>query len=79
MIFRAEEQALRPNWIKNNIDDQEVSGKCRIYEERDDSITHLIAECENLAEKESKEKHDKITRIVHMELCQNFGLVGKVK
>lgn len=49
LIFRAEEQALRPNWIKNNIDDQEVSGKCRIYEERDDSVTHLIAECENLA------------------------------
>ena len=48
-------------------------------EERDESITHLIAESKKLAQKEYKQRHDNIARIVHLELCQNFGLVGKVK
>ena len=47
--------------------------------ERDESITHLIAECKRLAQKEYKQRHDNIERIVHLELCQKFGLVGKVK
>ena len=47
--------------------------------EKDESITHLIAECKNLAQKEFKQSHDNIARIVHLELCQKFGLVGKVK
>ena len=47
--------------------------------ERDESITHLIAECKKLAQKEYKQRHDNIVRIVHLELCQKFGLVGEVK
>ena len=79
LIFAAQEQALRTNWIRKNIDSQEVSEKCRMCGERGDSITHLIAECKKLAQKEYKERHDKIARIVHLELCQKFGLVGEVK
>ena len=46
---------------------------------RDESITHLIAECKKLAQKEYKQRHDNIRRIVHLELCQKFGLVCEVK
>ena len=75
----AQEQSLRTIWIRNNIDGQEVSEKCRMCEERDDSIAHLIAECKKLAQKEYKQRHDNIARIVHLELCQKFGLDGEVK
>ena len=75
----AQEQSLRTIWIRNNIDGQEVSEKCRMCEERDDSIAHLIAECKKLAQKEYKQRHDNITRIVHLGLCQKFGLVDEVK
>ena len=78
-ISAAQEQALRTNWVKKNIDDQDVSEKCRKYGEKDESITHLIAECEKLAQRDYKQRHDNITRIVHLELCQKFGLVGKIK
>ena len=50
-----------------------------MYGERDESITHLIVECKKLAQKELKQRHDNIARIVHLELCQKFGLVGEVK
>ena len=79
MILAAQEQALRTNWIRKNIDGQEVSEKCRICGERDKSITHLISECKNLAQKEYNQRHDNIARIVHLDLCQKFGLVGEAR
>ena len=48
-------------------------------EERDESITHLIADCKKLAQKEYKQRHDNIARIVNLELCHKFGLVGEDK
>ena len=79
LIFAEQEKALRTNWIRKNIDVQEVSEKYRMCWERDESITHLIAEYQNLAQKGYKQRHDKTARTVHLELCQKFGLVGKVK
>ena len=38
--------------------------------EMDESIVHVIAECKKLAQKEYKQRHDNIARIVHLELCQ---------
>ena len=56
-----------------------MSEKYRMCGERDESITYLIAEFKKLAQKEYKQRHDNIERIVHLELCQKFGLVYKVK
>ena len=50
-----------------------------MWGKRDDSITHLIAECKKLAQKEYKQRHDNIARIVYLERCQKFGLVGDFK
>ena len=52
LIFAAQEQALRTNWIRKNIDGQEVSEQCRMCRERNESIIHLIAEYKKLAQKE---------------------------
>ena len=70
LIFAAQEQALRTNWIRKNIDGKEVSEKCRMCGERDESINQLIAECKKLAQKEYKQRHDNIAKIVHLELWQ---------
>ena len=50
-----------------------------MYGKRNESITHLIVECKKLTQKEYKQRHDNIARIVFLELCQKFGLVGEVK
>ena len=78
-IFAMQEQSLRTNWIRKNIDGQELLEKCRMCGERDASITHLIAECKKLAQKKYKQRNNNIARILHLELCQNFGLVGEFK
>ena len=46
---------------------------------RDESITHMISESKKLTQKNYKQRHDNTARIVHLELCQKFGLVGEVK
>ena len=79
LIFAAQDQALRTNWIKKHIDKREVTDKCRMCGGRDESVDHLIAECEKMAQKQYKQRHDNIARIVHLELCQKFGLIGKMK
>ena len=79
LIFEAQEQVLRTNWIRKHIAGQQVSEKYRMCGEKDESITHLIAQCKELAQKEYKQRHDNIARIAHLELCQKFGLVGEVK
>ena len=79
LIFAIQEQALRTNWIRTNIDGKEVSQLCRVCGKRDESSGHLIAECKKLAQKEYKQRHDNIARILHLELCQKFCLVGEAK
>ena len=79
LIFAAQEQTLRTNWIRKNVDGQEISEKCKMCGERDESVTHLIAECKKLAQKEYKQRHENIAKIVQLELCQKLGEVGEVK
>ena len=45
----------RTNWTRKNIDRQEVSKKCSVCGERDESITHLIAGCKILPRKSTNE------------------------
>ena len=42
MIFTAQEQVLRRNLVKKNIDKKDVSEKCRMCGVHDESIFHLV-------------------------------------
>ena len=39
----------------------------------------MIVEYKKLDQKGYKQRHDNIARIVLLELCQKFGLVGKIE
>ena len=54
MILAAQDQALRTNWIKSNIDKEDISSKCRMCGERDETIAHVVSECQKLAHREYK-------------------------
>ena len=79
MIVAAQDQALRTNWIKKHIDKQNISEKCRMCGERDESVSHIVAECSKLAQTDYKAKHDNVGRIVHLQLCRNKKLIGEKK
>ena len=74
LIFAAQEQALRTNAVKCNIDRTKNSPLCRLCGELSESVTHLVCGCKVLAQKEYKRRHDNIARIVHWMLCGKYDL-----
>ena len=78
LIFEAQEQALRTNVVKCNIDSKTGSRPlCRLCGEKNETVTHLVCGCKVLAQKEYKRRHDNIARIVHWKVCGIYNL-GKV-
>ena len=70
----AQEQAIRTNYIKHNIDKTRDSPMCRVYGKKGEAINHIICECSNLAQKEYKRRHDNVARLVHWEACKKYNL-----
>ena len=40
--------------------------------DRDETINYIIRECSKLAQKEIKNRHDLVDKVIHWELCQKF-------
>ena len=60
------EQALRVNWINKMIDKQDCSAKCRMCDERDETVAQIVSECSHLAQNDYKKcRHDKNAAIIH--------------
>ena len=74
MLMAAQDQALRTNIIRSKIDKQDISPGCRMCGKRDETIAHLVAECEILAQNQYKKlRHDRIGKVIHWELYRRDG------
>ena len=47
---------------------------CRLCGEKGETINQIISECNKLAQKEYKRRHDNIARLVHWKLCCKYDL-----
>ena len=65
---------MRTNYIKFNIDKTVESPLCRMCGEKGESIGHIGSECEKLAKREYKRRHDNVARIFHWTLCGKYDL-----
>ena len=74
LICPSQEQAIRTNYIKFNIDKTVESLMCRMCGEKGESIGHIVSECEKLAQREYKRRHDNVARMVHWTLCGKHDL-----
>ena len=70
LICSAQEQSIRTNYIKYNIDKTTESPPCRMCGTRNESISHKVSECGKLAQKEYKRRHDSVGRYVHWQFCE---------
>ena len=52
LIFAAQEQALRTNVVKCNIDKTGSGPLCTSFGEKNETVTHLVYGCKVLAQKE---------------------------
>ena len=55
------------------INTQQIS-KCKLCDDRDESINHIISVSSKLAQKEYKARHDWIGKVIYLELCKKLKL-----
>ena len=76
----AQDQAIRTNWIGHNIDEEDISPSCRLCGERDETVSHIVSECKELAQNDYKKaRHDKVAAILHWQMCQKYGFPTAAK
>ena len=78
-LCAAQEQAIRTNYVKYHIDKSIDNPLCRMCVKRGESVQHIISECEKLAQKEYKRRHDNVAKKIHWELCKKSELEHKEK
>ena len=72
LLVAAQDNAIRTNHIKTRIDKTQQNSKCRLCGNRDETINHIISECNKLAQKEYKARHDWVGKVIHWEMCKKF-------
>ena len=60
-------RASSHNELDKNTDGQNISEKSRMCGGRDESINYLTVECKKIAQKEYRQRHGNIARILHLE------------
>ena len=73
LICSAQEQSIRTNYIKYNIDKTAMSLLCRMCGTKNETISHIVSECGKLAQKEYKRRHASIGKYVHWQFCEKLG------
>ena len=74
MFCAVQEQAIQTNYVKHKIDKTAQSPLCRMCDKKSETISHIVSECEQLAQKEYKRRHNNVARIVHWKLCGKYNL-----
>ena len=74
LICAAQEQALRTNYIKHRVDHTAESDRCRIFDDKGETVWHITSQCTPLAQREYKRRHDNVARIVHWAICGKYDI-----
>ena len=53
---------------------ENVDSTCRACGSADETVAHIVAECQKLAQKEYKQvRHDNVAKVIHWKLCEKWG------
>lgn len=77
LLCAAQGKAIRTNYVKHHIDKSIDNPLCRMCGKKGESVQHIISECEKLAQKEYKRRHDNVAKKIHWELCKKNALEHK--
>ena len=73
LICSGQEQSIRTNYIKYNIDKTSESPLRRMCGTRNETISHIVSEFSKLAQKEYKRRHYSVGRYVPWQFCEKLG------
>ena len=72
IIIAPQNNAIRTNQIKARIDKTQHISRYILCGGRDEMINHVISECNKLAQKEYKTRHNSVDKVTHKELCKKL-------
>ena len=73
-ILAAQELALFTRWHEKHILKKAVNDKCRVCQNKSETISHILSGCDTLAKKEYLDRHNGVAQYVHHAICQNFQI-----
>ena len=73
-IIAAQDQALCTRNMRKTVYGENVYSTCRVCGSADETVAHIVAECQKLAQKEYKQgRHDNVAKVIHWKLCEKWG------
>ena len=75
-IVATQDQALNTKYYATKILHTETDNKCRLCQQHDETIDHIISACPILAKEEYVKWHDKVSAqiLVHFNICKEIGV-----
>ena len=80
LIMAAQDQAIRTNWVRHNIDKEDILPSCRLCGEREEIVSHILSECKELAQNDfEKARHDTAAASLSWQMYQKYGFPTTAK
>ena len=73
-IVAAQDQALQTKYYATKILSIETDSKCRLCQQFDETIDHIISACPVLAKEQYTKRHDKVCAQIHFNIFKETGL-----
>jgi len=67
-------QALQTNYYATKILNTETDSKCRLCQQFDQTIDHIISACPLLAKVQYIKRHDRVCAQLHFNICKETGV-----
>ena len=74
MVMAAQDQSLATRSYRNKIIKDGTDPKCRMCNNYDETIDHIVSGCPILAPTEYIHRHDKAASYIHWKICKHFQL-----
>jgi len=73
-IVAAQDQALQTKYYATKILNTEKDRKCRLCQQFDETIDHIISACPILAKERYIKRHDRVCAQLHFNICKETGV-----
>ena len=73
-IVAAQDQALQTKYYATKILNTETFSKCRLCQQFDETVDHIISACAILAKEQYIKRHDRVCAQLHFNICKETGV-----
>jgi hypothetical protein len=73
-IVAAQDQALQTKYYVTKILNTETDSKCRLFQQFEETIDHIISACPILAKEQYIKRHDRVCAQLHFNICKETGV-----